>query len=653
MKQCKNCRSNVDDNFRFCPNCGGTDFSEPEEEIIQEKEEINLPMERDEEEKNVVQRENPEEEQEIEVKNAKQLDKRKIYWISGIVVAVIVVVLLLFLGHKDKNEDAKKENKKKDNKIEIIDNKKEYTEEEKNQNDVLLLEYAAANFDGRTDVWFSDMTHNGLDELFVYDDTRYTNPDLEPMTTILYIYSVLDEKVTQIDEIDTCGSLYLYKEDSQYYLIEEYGDNYVLSDESTSKSGKANFRKYYYDKNGEKIIEDEAEFEKDDIKSQWSETKKDEAKQYMEKVISYVLSSEYQLASYFGWCDSMIDSQMLPPYIGEISQPLNKMCEIYELSCSESTDTGKDTTSNVIEEEIVGLAIDDISYDLNARVGNGAIYYSVEDDYIDSLRINKYNLTTGDNTEIYYTSSYPTIGYVYPYKGALYGVGENRIYRVYGDGSNEPLFEKIVLPGFSIMDDVIYYLSDMRGDIYILQSYDLVSGSERDIFIIPKNREDYVRIFGVTKSYVLIRINEEIQVIGKNGTDTGIRLERDKVRMSRTETDCIYKEKEGGGITKVNLVSGEETDILTSADLMTIFGVDKAGSFDFLENDLYIIVRGVLYKVDIVNKSAEEIVAGVDDVITDKGYLLLSGTSKAEKYYMQYGIPLYCYEPEEGIKIIE
>lgn len=632
MKQCKKCWNNVDDNFRFCPNCGGTEFSEPEEEIVKEKEKINLPKEREEKEKNVVQVEKPEEVLEMEAKNVKQFDKKKIYWISGIVVAVIVVVLVLFWGNRERNEETTKKNKK-ENKIETIDNKKEYTEEEKNQNAVLLLEYAMNHFSAEQGVELCDLTHDGLDELVVVHNEQ---------DIFIDVYSVTEGEVCNLAS-EGGRIVCIYEKDKKSYL-------YLYT--YTDVIGDTEFSVFSYNANGakeflcKKVFSDGNEsWTKDTEES--SQKLADEAREYLEDC-SMALIYEGDIAEIYDLKLPNSLSELCLQYF-EDGYKSDRKEEIGK----QQNDFGEEYGDNEVEE-IASLAINDGGCPGSARIDNGVVYYSVEDDYRDTWRINQYNISSQENVEVSGTGS---IEYIDSYKNILFGIGEDGLYRrAMGDNTFKPLLNELVLPSFCIMNNVMYYLG-VKSSTYVLRSYDIVTGNQEDIYAIPRVGRDKVRIYAATSSFVLINgvdgadgATGETWVINKNGTDTGIRIKSDSICLSWNEADCIYKENEDGGIAKINLASGESRDILTPSDLMSILGVDNVTNFAFLGNELYVLSRDVLYKVEVADKRAQEIMADVREINVDEDYLFICCSNS--NTYMD-GIPLFYYKQETGVQRIE
>lgn len=102
--------------------------------------------------------------------------------------------------------------------------KEQNAAETKSHNLELYKTYYEANFGGKTNaVFFSDLTHDGLDEMLVtYSDGK------NPSSGYLDVYTVEDGSVKRIfqDYVDSSdaknGAFYLYTEDQKSYLLSPY-----------------------------------------------------------------------------------------------------------------------------------------------------------------------------------------------------------------------------------------------------------------------------------------------------------------------------------------------------------------------------------------------------------------------------------------------
>ena len=573
-----------------------------------------------------------------------------------IIIGIIFILLLVGIGLIYFQKEGEKSSDSSVMQVEDyseITTEEEMGEEEKIANNKILLEYCAEHFDVQTRALFSDLTHDGLEELLVYDDV-YDRLKIEKgIIMTLCIFSVIDDQVVEIDEIDKSvfEDLYLYEEENKWYFVEQTGDYDVFE-----SPGKVCFCLFYYDKEGKRQNIEEETFITDLEKENWTKEINNKADAYKEKVTDYICNSKYALNVGFQPQDMGLSSEELPP--SEIPL-LQELCAQYGIEVStEVVDDSILEADEIMEEdemeeeEIASLAIWR-NPGSSARASYSVIYYTVEDDYYDRMRINEYHIFSQKTMEIY-SSSYPKMEYVYPYKGRLYGLGENRIYSVSRDNTFEPLINEEVSPSFCIMDNKVYYLNNIKSDSYLLRSYHIYSGTQEDICEIPKNKEEQVNILGATKTFLLLRVGKQVYIINKiNGEiEVWTPYSSNSVKLSWNEADCIYMQLEDKSIIKINLVSGEETVIASSDDWMAIFG-NNIDDFAFLGNDLYVLYKHVVYRVDVANKSAQEIMGNGDYIWVDKEYLLISGSSDADMYYMQFGIPLYYYKPESGVVIIE
>lgn len=593
IMKCPNCGFEVEEQMQFCGKCG-TSVVEKDSSESEDKEIVTDDTKQSES-------------KEISSETPRVPSKRTsiiVGVLSSIVVTVLVIALLAEFGIGD----ASSENK--DSADTAIDTEEELgideagsenadnvdttndTEEEIKLiegNNEALLEYAMKKFDGRTHALFVDITHDGNDELLVYDDTEYKNPNVAVILRKIYIYSYDGEQVFELDKIDasnephTCASLYIYEEDGKSYFVEKSGDNFLGPEyewdtggsNTFTTSGSNTFTMYYY-KDGcvEKLFENS--FQKDEDE-EWTDELIEEWTEFDELVQDYFYKSSCHLLSCVGGTE---DRMSYPPE--SVRSQLQDLCLEYNLITQDQL--GGDFTAGNQELES-GISNEDSELqfegDICSSPSEEITYYSGDisyyiERYDGSEEIVRFNTYTNTSERLYYNAPYKesvinVMEYLMYYRGILYGSSwqGKKICKFLSDGTVAAVINNPVTGRFCIMDNTLYYLEDISSENVYLCSYNLET--EEKTNIKTYSIEEIVEssgVCGVTKSYILICKDDGIyEILDRNGTGNCKELAIDNLQISPVEDNCVYGSI-SDSIVKVNL---DTLEILSLVDSSVIF----------------------------------------------------------------------------------